>query len=252
MNISDKLNNLIQYALADGVLTEKEKSVLLKNAIEEGNDADEFEMYLSALLFEKQQALKREALAEMPPPPVVDKATSNKEGDIKKCPSCGASVKSFTSKCGECGHEFRGLNSENSITKLFDLLIECDNLKDEYNNNDKSTGISKLFGLGIFHSSMNRFQHQERILSRKLQIINTFPIPNSKESILEFLTTAAPLSKKVGSIWTETPATKIQNTLADVWLKKCEQVITKARFLLKDDKKTLEEIEYYAKQLKIK
>lgn len=108
MNISDKLNNLIQYALADGVLTEKEKSVLLKNAIEEGNDADEFEMYLGALLFEKQQALKRAVVSEMPPPQVVEKATSNKEGDIKKCPSCGASVQSFTSKCGECGHEFRG------------------------------------------------------------------------------------------------------------------------------------------------
>jgi hypothetical protein len=35
MNISDKLNKLIQFALADDILTEKKKSILVKNAIEE-------------------------------------------------------------------------------------------------------------------------------------------------------------------------------------------------------------------------
>ena len=33
---------------------------------------------------------------------------------------------------------------------------------------------------------------------------------------------------------------------------KCHQIIMKARFSMKDDKKTLEEIEVYAKQLGIK
>ena len=33
------------------------------------------------------------------------------------------------------------------------------------------------------------------------------------------------------------------------WAAKCEQIIIKARFSMKDEKKTLEEIEHYAKQL---
>ena len=33
---------------------------------------------------------------------------------------------------------------------------------------------------------------------------------------------------------------------------KCDQLITKARFSMKDDKKTLEEIEAYATELEIK
>jgi hypothetical protein len=51
MNTSEKLNKLIKFALVDGVLTEKKKSILVKNAIEEGIDIDEFEMYLGAIYF---------------------------------------------------------------------------------------------------------------------------------------------------------------------------------------------------------
>ncbi|MDR2684954.1 MAG: hypothetical protein LBB53_06200 [Prevotellaceae bacterium] len=52
---SEKLENLINHALADGVLTEKEKQVLFKNAEAEGIDLDEFEVILEAKLYEKQQ-----------------------------------------------------------------------------------------------------------------------------------------------------------------------------------------------------
>jgi DnaJ-domain-containing protein 1 len=55
---SEKLEKLIELALADGVLTEKEKQVLFKNAEAEGIDLDEFEMVLDAKLFEKQQTVK--------------------------------------------------------------------------------------------------------------------------------------------------------------------------------------------------
>ena len=40
--------------------------------------------------------------------------------------------------------------------------------------------------------------------------------------------------------------------LKNAWLAKCEQIIIKSRFSMKDDKLTLEEIEFYAKQLGIK
>ena len=40
--------------------------------------------------------------------------------------------------------------------------------------------------------------------------------------------------------------------IAKAWKAKCEQVIMKARFSMKEDKATLAEIEKYAQELKIK
>ena len=45
---NEKIEALIKAALADGVLTEKEKEILFKNAQAEGIDLDEFEMVLDA------------------------------------------------------------------------------------------------------------------------------------------------------------------------------------------------------------
>jgi hypothetical protein len=52
---SEKLEQLIEHTLADGVLTEKEKQVLIKTAEAEGVDLDEFEVVLDARLYEKTQ-----------------------------------------------------------------------------------------------------------------------------------------------------------------------------------------------------
>lgn len=48
-----KLEQLIDAALADGELTQKEKQVLFKKAQEMGIDLDEFEMVLDARLVKK-------------------------------------------------------------------------------------------------------------------------------------------------------------------------------------------------------
>ena len=51
---NEKLEQLIDAALADGTLTEKEKKVLFKKAEEMGVDLDEFEMVLDARVFKMQ------------------------------------------------------------------------------------------------------------------------------------------------------------------------------------------------------
>jgi tetratricopeptide (TPR) repeat protein len=53
---SEKLEQLIAAALADGVLTEKEKQILFKRAQAEGVDLDEFEMVLSARVLEAEKS----------------------------------------------------------------------------------------------------------------------------------------------------------------------------------------------------
>ena len=68
--LTPELEQLIQYALADGVLTDKERAVLMKKAEAAGADLDEFEMILEAKVHEAKKA----AAAAAP-------KASNKEGE---------------------------------------------------------------------------------------------------------------------------------------------------------------------------
>lgn len=49
------LEKLIQAALADGVVTDKERAILIKKVREAGGDVDEFEMLLDARIYESQK-----------------------------------------------------------------------------------------------------------------------------------------------------------------------------------------------------
>ena len=48
MKLSDDLNDLIKSAQTDGKLSEKERQVIIKKAVSEGHDKDEFEIYLDS------------------------------------------------------------------------------------------------------------------------------------------------------------------------------------------------------------
>lgn len=230
-----QLEKLIDLALADGELTEKEKQVLFKKAEAMGVDLDEFEMVLDARLYEHNQAQSVTTTSQAAP-------TSNKFGDVKKCPTCGAMIQSFTTKCPECGFEFRNVEANCSIQRLFALLIEV-----EANSKEDAKGL--LGGLGraygdMFSSSFGGTKDTRK----KKAIIQNFPIPNTKDDILEFLTLALPLAKKPKFL-DNTPE---RNEMYQVWKAKCEQIIIKARFSMKDDPETLAEINEYGKQIGIK
>jgi hypothetical protein len=262
---NEQIENLITLALADGELTEKEKQILFKKAEAAGIDLDEFEMVLDAKLFEKNQIKTSETHT-------VSAPKSDKFGDIKKCPSCGAIVQSFTGKCADCSYEFRDMQSDVTINKLFEALMEADAVPmEQYKESDLNKTIVKNSGnsFGVFGSVMSHAnessarinetnreeeyikRHQEKILSRKTQIISNFPVPNSKESLLEFFTLGISKAKSIkkGLFGSYNASEKEHNVLAPVWKAKCEQVLMKAKFALKDDKSTLSEIENLFNQL---
>lgn len=234
---NEQIENLINLALADGELTEKEKQILFKKAEAAGIDLDEFEMVLDAKLFEKQQTVKAAA-------PSVAAPKSDKFGDVKKCPACGAIAQSFQTKCSDCGHEFSNIGANVSIGKLFEMLNACENeRKEESNSITGAFGSLMAKGLG----------QGDKVTEKKKSIISGFPIPNTKDDILEFLSTAIPNAKQKGNMFTkQQPENKSHNDLAPTWKSKCEQIIMKAKFSMKDDKKTLEEIMAYANELGIK
>jgi hypothetical protein len=238
-----EIENLINIALADGEVTEKERAIILRKAESLGLDKDEVEMILDG----KIALMKKEHASNYSTP------KSNKEGDLKKCPSCGSPVQSFASNCPDCGHEFRNIESSNSVRDFFIMLNELESkTKDDENNPLKAIGnaYAKMFSDGgVFGGGKEGRQKRE--------LIKNFPVPNTKEDILEFLALGVPRAKKKGNFFSSNFSDgaweiKAHNLLVPIWQSKCEQIIIKARFSLKDDKKTLEEIEYYSKQLGIK
>ncbi len=239
---SEQLETLIEFALADGELTDKEKQVLCKKAHAEGIDLDEFEMVLEARLFQKIK-LDKSSISD----PILQSVNqtvppnSNKFGDLKKCPSCGASAQSYSTKCADCGHDFSGIAANSSAKKLFDLLNEIESKRKDNNDNPlKAIGsrMAKIYG------GVNNIDNQKK------ELISNFPVPNTKEDIIEFLSLALPRAKKLGNFFTsQRPEHELHNEFAPIWKAKCQQVIMKAHFLMKEDKKTLDEINFYANQL---
>jgi hypothetical protein len=229
---NEQIENLINLALADGELTEKEKQILFKKAEAAGIDLDEFEMVLDAKLFEKQQTVKAAA-------PSVAAPKSDKFGDVKKCPACGAIAQSFQTKCSDCSHEFSGIEANSTVEKLFKMLNELESSR--INSND-----------GLF-SALTKNLGIDSIDQKKITLISNFPIPNTRDDMLEFLSTALPKSKysKFSAFMNGAKGEK-EAEYAKVWRGKCEQIIMKAKFSMKDDKKTLDEIMVYANELGIK
>jgi hypothetical protein len=227
---NEQIENLIRLALVDGDLTEKEKQILFKKAELAGIDLDEFEMVLDAKLVEKRNAT--------PPPTAAPK--SEKYGDIRKCPACGTILQSFQTKCNDCGHEFTNISANNVISQLSKKLSEIEKELQREAEKDEDYDPKLTFALDM------------RILEKQASYIDTFPIPNTKEDILEFLSLSVPQAS-VKLNWYERNVSHTgQYKLIKSWKAKAEQTIMKARFSMKDDKKLLDEIEQYEKQLNIK
>lgn len=241
---NEQLEGLIEMALVDGILSEKEKQVLFKKAEKLGVDLDEFEIVLDAKLFKKQQNIKANNTKTAAAP------KSDKFGDIKKCPACGSMIQSFQIKCIDCGHEFSNIESSASIHRLFQLLINAEDSRKE----DRSITGNPLIAIGRFYAdAFSGLQGPKKVDRKKMDIISNFPVPNTKEDILEFLCLAIPKAKVVGNFLTKhSDDNKLPNMYAIVWKRKCEQIVMKARFSMKEDKGTLDEVNKYAAEIKIK
>lgn len=137
------LEQLIDAVIADGVITEQERRVVYKKAASFGIDQDEIEVYLEGRLQSK----------------LASSSKSKKYGDVKQCPNCGANVGAFTTKCPECGHEFRSSGAVEAMENFVNRLA----------------GTSDL--------------------NQKCELIRNYPVPNDKEALLEFISVAVPQSK---------------------------------------------------------
>ena len=180
-----EIEKLIDLALADGLVTEKERNVILKKASELGVDADEVEMVLDAKLHQLEASKPKE---------------KEKVGNIKTCPACGASIKAFQIKCDDCGHEFTGNAANISISNLLNQLKDADKEKHESIINSYAIPVNKedlfeflqvscsqsLEGSNYMIQLAWRRKSKEALLKSKLAFINDekFKLLNDYEIIL--------------------------------------------------------------------
>ena len=106
--IPEELNALIQEYLTDGVLTDKERQVILNKAEKMGLDRDEIDLYLDAQVQKIDQQ--------------TDAAVRRQKG--KTCPYCGAPIPQLADKCPECG-QFITPEASDELKEIIDNLEEA-------------------------------------------------------------------------------------------------------------------------------
>lgn len=110
------------------------------------------------------------------------------DGNIHKCPNCGETLSAFVSGCPTCGYEIRGKSAADSVQ--------------------------------TFYRDLNGAQTTEQ----KDRMIRNFPVPNTKEDIIEFMILAS--SNILG---------EDERDIYEAWLAKFEQTYQKALIVFSGD-----------------
>lgn len=168
--IPKELDDLIKEYLTDGIISQAERKVLLRKAEKMGLDLDEVDLYITA----QEQKVDNKVAAE------------KKAAIGKVCPKCGRQVESMTVRC-ECGYEFKNEKSVSSVQKLHEAL-----------NNIRLTSAEEN---EIKTSAFSGATRDKITANKKIDVISSFPVPNTKEDIIEFLALALPNSRQKGGLF---------------------------------------------------
>ena len=166
---SKELEDLIQATLEDGVLEDYEKAALVKRATAEGVDLTELEIYINSIL---QKRKKEHDQAEDAKQEKIDQ--KKKEAFGRVCPNCGRQVPPMTLKC-ICGYEFTQQRNVSSVQLLSEKLSNITLTKAEEKEIEEAAPTEQ------------NGKREGFIVAKKISIISTFPVPNTKEDIIEFL-----------------------------------------------------------------
>ena len=206
---SKELEEVIEAALADGALTDKERAVLHKRAQAEGVDPDELDIVIDGRLakMKKQEDWLR------PAPP--KEATNQKYGNVLKCPSCGAQVVGGSAVCPECGYAFSNVGANSSYEKLSEKLEAI---------------YAAYRGIVSFSIPIYGVSKQAK---EKANVIRMFPVPNTRADLLEFL---ASMSAQIQSMKTNQSMQVFEEeTIRKAYKAKYEECVNKARISFAND-----------------
>lgn len=143
--------------------------------------------------------------------PVGEQIKRKEKTTVAYCPACGEVVGKNETKCPACGFEIRDA-SEGSIALLSEKLDKIEAMRPRKNKDDGEDEISATD-------------------KRKINLIQTWPIPNTKEDLYEFMSMAS--GNATSSRGSFTSAT--DTALMSAWLSKFEQSYAKAERLFGAD-----------------
>lgn len=200
---SQELQTLIEAILADGQLSPKELAVLRKRALAENEDPDEVEVYVEGLLAKKNNSSE----ISTPPPLPADLSnprenhTVNKYGHVRKCPNCGATIEGAIAKCPQCDFVFTEIEAVDSRKKFSEMIQKI----------DSDTSIDEMKDM------------------KRANAVKTFPVPNSKEDLLEFMFFLRSA--------TQGYASRGESKTRNAYRQKLKECCDKAQFYFGDDPK---------------
>ena len=114
------------------------------------------------------------------------------DGEIHKCPNCGEVLNSFVTNCPSCGYEIRGASTSNAVKEFATQLTSA------------------------------------KTQQEKASIIRNFPIPNTKEDVMEFMILAS-----------TNITNNLESDISAAWQSKTEQAYQKAKILFQDEQELL-------------
>lgn len=156
-------------------------------------------------------------------------------GKIYKCPNCGEVLKSFEAKCPACGLELRGTKATNSVRE-FALKLEAIEARREP---EKVRGI---------YAQAVAMQEISKTDAQKINLIQSFAVPNTKEDILEFMILAT--ANIDMSVFESTYSNKSEQALANAWISKVKQTYAKAHSSYGNETDFLQIEDLYSKCIK--
>lgn len=173
------------------------------------------------------------------------------DGEIRKCPNCGEIIESFVARCPTCGFELKSKHISSVLQNFIKEINACEQIIANNPHAGKtgwaSWSKSKRFWwvvLNIFFAciplaiyaalplimvkSTPKLTKEEK---RMASLIENFPFPNDRESILSALVFA---KEKIGFISKETINRKNAYWVR-LWCAKAEQLKQKADMLFPND-----------------
>ncbi|GHV80442.1 hypothetical protein AGMMS49944_22330 [Spirochaetia bacterium] len=211
---------------------------------------------------------------------------TEKVGNIRKCPACGAEVDSFQTRCSSCGHEFNKVGVSEGIS---DFFTRYDTLLNDKTGTAVRSGKSSIFRilqiicvsacvllfiplfstwpyvfmqllipifiplvLALVFAFFIEPKWTQNDEQRK-ELIATFPLPNSRADIIEFVIMASSRMEKtipvVSSLFNSGKYKVLWNS---IWIKKLAQVYNKARLSMSStDPESLKAVQNVLREAKI-
>ena len=161
------------------------------------------------------------AKVNAPSSPRVEQRKTVYDGEIHKCPNCGALLNAYESVCETCGYERRGAKATSSVQELAQKLEAIEAQR-------PPKKVRSVFTQAFTQGHISKTDEQ------KINLIQSFPIPNTKEDILEFAVLAISnvdpdvfSTMNMSNPYNNAPKQAISNA----WLSKFEQAYQKGRLM---------------------